>query len=93
MSDLPNELVVSPPIDAEDARVFKALSKGEASPDQQRNALHILVNQLCRTHDLQYVPGNVNAGIFLSGRAFVGGQILKAVNLSADKFPSRTTNG
>ena len=77
-------------IDVHDHRAFKALKRGDATPEQQALVLQVLVKKLAATHDLQYVPGNHDAGIFLSGRAFVGNQVLKLINtpIEEDKVKS-----
>lgn len=93
MSKIPIEFEVTPPLDQEDARVLKALHRGDATPEQQHAALRLIVNKLCRTHDLQYIPGDTHAAAFLSGRAFPGAQILKALNLPIGKLPERPSNG
>lgn len=60
---------------------IKAISKGEADADQQALALSTIVNKLCATHDLSYVPGDASAGAFMSGRQYVGYKIIKFTKL------------
>ncbi len=90
---IPTELEVSPALDQDDARALRALQRGDATPEQQGLALHVIVNKFCRTHDLQYIPGDTHASAFLSGRAFPGAQILKALNLPIAKLPERPSHG
>lgn len=93
MSKTPTEFDVSPPLDQDDARALKALQRGDATSEQQWVALRVIVNKLCRTHDLQYVPGDTHAAAFLSGRAFPGAQILKALSLPIGKLPEKPPHG
>jgi hypothetical protein len=79
----PIELVVEP-LTKEEHRALRALREGKADAGQQGLALQVIVNKLSRTHDLPYIPGDPNAGVFLAGRAFVGKQLLKALNLPVE---------
>lgn len=72
---------------------LKALHVGDATPDQQKLALEIIVKKLSRTHDLSYIPSSFDGSAFLSGRAFVGHQLLKYLNLPASKSPEVQDDG
>lgn len=65
----------------EEHEALKLLNKGEANPYQQRLALSVIVNKFCRTHNLMYVPGSFDQTTFFNGRAFVGNEILKHLNI------------
>ena len=69
---------------------LKALQKGEASEYQQRLALVVITNKLCRAQDQLYIPGSFDATAFLSGRAFVGQAILKYLNIPVGKLDELT---
>ena len=86
MSDItPIELRVADVTDDEQ-RALKALESGTASDYQQRLALYLITNKLSRAQDLLYIPGNTHASAFLNGRAFVGQQILKILNVPVGKL-------
>ena len=71
-----------PKIDKQEIQALKALYQGEATEGQQRLALHAIVNKMARAHDVLYIPGdNGRDSAFLSGRAFVGQQILMFLKL------------
>lgn len=80
LKSAPAELRV-PEFTKHEVESVKALYAGEASPEQQRRALALIVNRLARAHDVSYVPRDPHASSFLAGRAFVGAQVLKLVNL------------
>jgi len=69
---------------------LKALYAGEAQPDQQRLALRIITNKFSRAHDVLYVHGSDRDSAFLSGRGFVGQQVLKYLHLPVAKLPEQT---
>lgn len=71
-----------------EALALRALQKGEADADQQKTALQFITNKLCRPHDLLYIPGSFDETGFLNGRAFVGQQILKYLNIPVSKLPT-----
>lgn len=54
---------------------------GDATSEQQRLALGVIVNKFARAHDLHIVFGQPDATGFMNGRAFVGKKILKYLNL------------
>lgn len=60
---------------------FKALSKGEATPEQQRVVIAVIVKGFARAHDTLFIPGAADETAFLNGRAFVGSQILKRIHV------------
>ena len=65
-------------INEEDAIAIKALYEGKADSYMQQVALDCIVNKICRTNDLLYIPGdNALDTAFLNGRAFVGQKIKK----------------
>lgn len=70
-----------------EAQALRALYKGEATPDQQRQILRTITNKLSRPHDMTYVPGDQDRGAFLAGRAFVGQRILYYLNIPVSKLP------
>ena len=81
MSKKPESMAtLVPTLDRQEHIALKALSQGEASPDQQGLALQVIVKKFARAFDLAYIPGSFDESAFLSGRGFVGQQITKFVN-------------
>jgi len=79
-------------VSEQEAAALKALQKGEAEPHQQTQALALIVNKFCRPHDQTYIPGHEGRTGFMSGRAFVGQQILKYLNIPVSKLPEGGRN-
>jgi hypothetical protein len=65
-----------------DVIAFQALNRGEASPDQQKRALRYVIETLTGTYDMAYRPASPRDTDFALGKAFVGQQIVKLLNLS-----------
>ncbi len=64
-----------------DAGAIQALAKGEALPHQQQRVLNWVLNKAAATYDLEYrTDGRDHA--FVSGRRFVGLQVLKLLKLN-----------
>ena len=68
--------------DLADASAFQALQRGEATPDQQRRALDWLVKAAAGTYEFHYYPERPGDTAFALGRAFVGQQVVKLLNLN-----------
>lgn len=70
-----------------DANALRALAAGTANDDQQRRALHFIINNVCRTYDLSFCPGvdGDRETAMAEGRRFVGLQIVKLLNIDLNK--------
>lgn len=90
--DVPVEFRVGE-IDDNEHRAIRALYQGVASEHQQRLALKVIVNKISRARDVLYVPGSTDATAFLNGRAFVGQQLLKYLNLPVGKMKEVENDG
>ena len=68
-----------------DASAIQAMSRGEATADQQRRAIEWIVKSAAMTHDETFVAGQADVSAFLAGRRSVGNQVLKLliINISA----------
>ncbi len=92
MTDTPQCFDV-PDIDKQEIEALKALYAGTATEGQQRLALHTIVNKMARAHDVLYIPGdNARDSAFLSGRAFVGQQILLYLNIPVSALKAYDDN-
>ena len=65
-----------------DIAAIQALSRGDATADQQRRALDYIVNSLADTYGLSYRPTSDRDTAFAEGKRFVGLQIVKAIRLN-----------
>lgn len=61
---------------------LQALHKGEASPEQQKKALDLIITELSAYYGLSYNPNSPRDTDFAEGKRFVGAQIVKLVKLS-----------
>lgn len=77
-----------PPYELHHVTAFKALSLGQANPDQQRQALDWLIRDACKTYDLSYRPGpdGDRETAMAEGRRHVGLQVVKMINLDVSKL-------
>ena len=55
---------------------IKACLAGSADAAQARMAMEVIVQKICRTHDLAYIPESERDSAFMSGRQFVGYTVL-----------------
>ena len=62
------------------------LFEGKASEYQQRLAMSVIINKFSRAQDLLYIPDSFDQTALLNGRAFVGQQILKYINIPVGKI-------
>ena len=67
-----------------ETRALKALAAGTANEGQQKTALSVIVNKICKTYDLPYFPDSVRDSDFAQGKRFVGLQIVKHINLTTE---------
>lgn len=77
-----------PPWDNPDAAAIQALSRGEADAAQQQRALSWIINNACGTYDLDYRP-DPREHAFVSGRRFVGLEIVKMIKVKLGAFTSK----
>lgn len=85
MSDVPQAFAVEQ-VTKQEVAAIKALAIGEATEVQQKLALHVIVNKFSRAQDLLYIPGSFDQTALLNGRAFVGQQVLKYINIPVGKL-------
>jgi len=81
-----NECFVTKKLDKTEIEALKALNAGTASAYEQKLALATICNTFSRAQDLPYIPGSFDETAFFNGRAFVGQQILKIINLPIGKL-------
>lgn len=64
-----------------DAYALKSLVAGTASADQQQRAVAWIINRAAATYDMAYRPESARDTDFALGRAFVGQQVVKLINM------------
>lgn len=69
-----------PDWDPTDAGAIQALARGDATKEQQQRALNWIIYGAANTYDLEYRT-DPRAHAFVSGRRFVGLQIVKLIKL------------
>lgn len=65
---------------------IQALESGTADPYQQRLALKTIIDSLCATYQVTFVPGSADQTNFMEGRAFPGHRILHYLKLDPTKL-------
>lgn len=66
-----------PGLTVREIRALRSLETGDATPGEQQLALSIILKKFARTYDVHFIPGAPDESTFLTGRAFVGQEILK----------------
>lgn len=92
MSDKKSKCFKVPTVDKAEHAAIRALYEGKAGEYQQRLALSVIVNKFSRAHDVLFIPGAADEGAFLSGRGFVGQQILKHINIPVGQLGPQEDN-
>jgi hypothetical protein len=71
-----------PHYDVADVACVQALNRGDATADQQKRALRYVIETLCGTYDMAYRPASPRDTDFALGKAFVGQQMVKFLNMN-----------
>lgn len=74
------------PLTRDEIMAVKAMKTGEADEYQQQLVLQVICNKLSRAQDLCFIPNDADQTAFLNGRAFVGQQMLKLLNVPIGKL-------
>jgi len=72
--------------EAADATAIQQLERGEASPELQKRALKWIIEEVCKTNDMSYRPGDTHETAFAEGKRYVGNQIIKMLKLNPSKL-------
>ena len=68
-----------------DVIAWQAIQRGDADEFQQRRALKWLIEEAAGTYEFQFYPSDRETSFGL-GRAFVGQQVVKMLNLDTTKM-------
>lgn len=84
-----------PPADTKVRAAIRRLARGEATKDQQMLALNWIITRAAYTYDFHFRPsedGGERDTAFALGRAFVGQQIVKIINMPGSVHDAMRTN-
>ena len=70
----------------------QALSRGEATADQQKQFMAWLINQACCTYDQTFQEAGDRESAFAAGRRQVGLTLVKLLHLSTNALRKATTH-
>lgn len=70
----------------------QALSRGEATPEQQKGALNFIINQAAATYGQSYQETGDRDTTFAEGRRFVGLVLVKLLHLSTAALTRKAQN-
>lgn len=65
---------------------FQAIEAGNANDTQQKKALEWLLNDLCKTYDMSYRPGDQMATAFAEGRRAVGLEVVTMLKVNTSRL-------
>ncbi len=69
-----------------DITAIQQLEQGIAEPEMQKRAFKWIVEEVCKTYDLSYRPGDSHDTAFAEGKRFVGLGIVKMLKLEPGKM-------
>jgi hypothetical protein len=71
------------------AHSIKALNTGKATEEQQKAALHWIINSAAQTYDNPFRPGRPDEMNFICGQMFVGQQIIEVIKAPIEQFKDK----
>lgn len=74
------------PYGAKEVRLIQALNRGDATPQQQQDALKYIIEVVAGAYDMSFRPESERDTCFAEGRRFVGLQLIKLLVLMPDKL-------
>lgn len=74
-----------PAYEAADVTAIQQIERGEAESEMQKRALKWIIEEVCKTYDMSYRPGDTHETAFHEGRRFVGNEIIKMLKLDPSK--------
>lgn len=70
----------------------QALSRGEATSEQQKQMLNWMINHAAGTYNQSFQESGDRETVFAEGRRFVGLQLVKLLHLSTNALRKATPN-
>lgn len=74
-----------------DVSALQACVRGEANKDQQQHAIAFIINDVCGTYEMTYIPASPRDTDFAEGKRFVGNQLVKLIKLNLSKITKKET--
>lgn len=71
-----------PEYSSADVYAVQALRRGNASPEQQRHAVDLIINGIACAFDQSYRPGKPDETTFAEGKRFVGLQVYRLAHMN-----------
>ncbi|MEE9528430.1 MAG: hypothetical protein V3V88_00055 [Dehalococcoidia bacterium] len=81
-----NGAIKPPHYEAADVTAIQQLERGEAGPEMQKRALKWIIEEVCKTYDISYRPGDTHDTAFAEGKRFAGMEIVKMLKLDPSKL-------
>jgi hypothetical protein len=78
-------------LDVPDLHAIKAIARGDASEDQQRRAMKVIIEQIASTYDMSFHPDNARATDFAEGKRHVGRVLVGIINFDIKKLNEAET--
>lgn len=77
-----------PKLNLVDVAALKAVALGNATPEQQRHTMQVIVNQVCQRYEMPYCPGadGERDTNFALGRMCAGTILTSFINADLKKF-------
>jgi hypothetical protein len=69
-----------------DMHAIKAIARGNATEEQQRRAVKVIIEQIASTYDMSFHPENARATDFSEGKRHVGRMIVGIINCDVKKL-------
>jgi hypothetical protein len=69
-----------------DAAAIQAITRGEATPDQQTRAMEFIVRVICDATTMSYSPESHSDTDFAEGKRFVSLQIVRICSMSLSQL-------
>lgn len=72
---------------------LRAVAAGTATAEQQREFFRWVVEDLCKTYDLSFRPGNPEDTTFAEAKRFIGLQIVKLLKIRLNVDTAKSEQG
>ena len=72
------------------ATAVQSVAAGIASEYQQQMVMKWIINDLCRTYDLDYFPDSDRDSVFASAKRSIGLQLVKLIKIKVGQMPDES---
>lgn len=74
------------PYSEKEVRCIQALNRGDATPEQQRNALKFIIEIVAGTYDMSFRPESERDTCFAEGRRYTGLTLVKLLKIIPNRL-------